>query len=318
MAQPPIVTAYAGTTPWKNTSPALNPAFTTFFPNQVNGLALWLDGNDVNGDGTTPLANELISSWVNRASTIYTCAQGTSSNAPTYNTLHGINFSNDNTGAGGSIQGFDLDYPSYNNNETIYTVVNYSNTTGSADMHILYTIGSTGRRFYIDKFNTLTTSINGAVVIDKGILTQNTTTLVNSLISPTQVTHYVDGTSKGSSNYSVFSGTGTSYLGFDNYLGSNCFNGTMYEVLIYSNVLADSDRYKIEAYLYQKWAFNLDPTNPYKISGYSNYNYPFINSNNFIGTKSFTFTGSIDSNSYTLIKNYYTKLTNIISNATFP
>ena len=170
----------------------------------------------------------------------------------------------------------------------------------------------------IDKFNVSTTNINGAVVIANGTLSQNTTTLTNSLISPTQVTHYVNGTSNGSSNYTEIFETGVSYLGFDNYLGDNCFNGTMYEVLIYSNVLADSDRYKIEAYLYQKWAFNLDPTNPYKISGYSNYNYPLINSNNFIGTKSFTFTGSIDSNSYTLIKNYYTKLTNTLSNAPFP
>ena len=318
MAQPPIVTAYAGTTPWKNTSPALNPAGTLFTPNLVSGLALWLDGNDVNGDGTSPGGTgSKISSWVNKASNIYTCTQATASNQPTF-ANPGILFSNENKGAGFTIQGHSLTYSSSNNNETIYMVLNYNYPATVTIMNLLYPNKLYGRQFTIDNLNVLTTSKFGiGVILAKGTLSQNTTTLVNSLISPTQVTHYQNGTNEGSSNTTTFTNADLTFLGNDNYNGTSCFNGTMYEVLIYSNTLADNDRYSIETYLYQKWNFNLNSSNPYK--NMKNYNYPLLDSNFFFGTKYVTSSSNnINILNYPLISNSLNKFPNTLSNAPFP
>jgi hypothetical protein len=248
---------------------------------------------------------------------VYTCTQATASNKTTFMNP-GILFSNDNKGAGFTIQGFDLTYSSSNNNETIYMVVNYNYPPTITSMNLLYPNKINGRQFLIDNLNVLTTTKFGVgVIIAKGTLSQNTTTLVNSLISPSQVTHYQNGTIEGTSNTTTFTNADLTFLGHDNYAGNNCFNGTMYEVLVYSNTLADSNRYSIETYLYQKWNFNLNPSNPYK--NMRNYNYPLLDSNYFFGIKYVTSSSNnINNLNYPLISNSLNKFPNTLSNAPFP
>jgi hypothetical protein len=53
-------------------------------PRRVSGLQLWLDGADVNGNGTRFATGASVSTWVDKSGNGYNATQGTSANQPTY------------------------------------------------------------------------------------------------------------------------------------------------------------------------------------------------------------------------------------------
>jgi hypothetical protein len=114
---------------------------------------------------------------------------------------------------------------------------------------------------------------------------------------------------------------GNTLIGTDNYVGENGFNGSISEIIIYSNILSDDDRQKVESYLYWKWdTFTLNPLNPYANQAYSNVVslYPSIDSNLIPAVPRDLFSGqpTLDSNDYPLIKNFIT-LPNTLQNVKF-
>jgi len=318
MSIPPIIDQFAVPRPYRMSNVDSNFLYNPFLPNEVPGLAIWLDGNDVNGNGTIPTTGPIIT-WVNKVSNGIICSQPTTSFRPSYTGSSNIQFTNTNEGT--TINGFEMNYPSSNNFETTYILFSYTPPAPPAEksfMNLLYPNSNDGRQIYVDSNTTLVTDILGSGNrLSNGTVNSNVITLINVLVNNTNISHYVNGTFIETRGGTLFSKGNRTYLGTNAY-GNNGLNGSIYEVLIYSNALPDTDRQKIESYLYHKWNnFSLDPSSPYYITTYSNYNYINLNSNLF--QKPYGLTTNLpmlDSNNYSLIRNFI-RFPNRLSNVSF-
>lgn len=326
MSLPPIITKFAGPQPYRMSNVDSNFVSTTyiteFFPNQLSNLAVWLDGTDIAGNGSAT-SSRLLTTWVNKASNSINCTTP-SPYEPYYNNItRAVEFTNSNNNT--IINGFELNYTAKDNFETVYMVFSYDNTlTPNSFMNLLYPNSNGGRQIYIsDKDNLVTNNLGNGIRLSNGDVSINTITLVNVLINNSNVSHYTNGTYVGiKDNNFIFTSGDKTFLGTDNYIGSNGLNGSIYEVLIYSNVLSDSDRQKIESYLYHKWTnFSLDPSNPYYTIPYSNINnvlhYPNLDINLFQQPYGLTTNlPTLNSNNYPLIQNLI-RFPNRLSNVSF-
>ena len=330
MATTPVIVQYAGPQPYKLTNVEANINLfysnSPFYPNQLNDLAIWLDGTDILNNGSNnPADGTAITAWANKAPNSITVKQDTIDYQPVFNSGVGVFFSNANANA--KINGLDTTYSS-GQNETIFILINNRTTTNS--YNLLYPTITNGRQLYLDKTPiTLTTAKRPeAIILESGVVTNATPTLVSSWSSNVDgcnasltVNHYINGLLTGTFTKSEQYATGgNTLIGTDNY-GANGFNGDISEIIIYSNVLSDSDREKVESYLYWKWnTFTLDPSNPYRSEAYSNQVslYPNIDSNLIPAVPRDLFSGepTLDSRDYPLIKNFI-QLPNILKNTKF-
>jgi len=274
MSTPPIVTQYGGATPYKLTNvPTVARVFDSyFFPNQIPNLAVWLDGKDILINGSIPANGDPMSSWSNKAPNLIQVTQLINSNRPTFNSVSGVNFVN-NSGLT-ILNGFNTDYSSQNTYETVFIL--FSNTASPQTYNLLYPTTSGGRQLYVGPSAVLTTAaLSNGVLLESGTVTPGATTLISSWNSNGTIKHYINGLVTVSSNASPYTAGGNTLIGTDNYAQSDRFNGSISEIIIYSNVLSDTDRQKVESYLYWKWnTFVLDNGNPYKTVNYINYFYP--------------------------------------------
>jgi hypothetical protein len=338
MATPPIVTQYAGPTPYKLTNVETNinvfNSYIPFYPNQLSDLAIWLDGTDIlNNSSNNPADGTAMDYWANKAPNAISVTQDTSSYRPTFNSLTGVDFVNTNNEGG--INGFDTTYSPGDYKETVFILLN--NTTTENDYNLLYPELSYGRQLYLnsntDSQTTLTTAIrSGPNLLQAGIVTSDNPTLVSMTSSnidncnitvSININHYINGLLTGTyTDVDKYNFGINTLIGTDNYVGNNGFNGSISEIIIYSNTLSDSDRQKVESYLYWKWNknFSLDPSNPYTEQAYSNQAslYPNINSNLIPPIPRNLFSGlpTLDSNNYPLIKNFI-QLPNRLRNVMF-
>jgi hypothetical protein len=330
MSIPPIVTECAGPTPYKltNVNTNVNVFFSDFYPNQLSDLAIWLDGSDINGNGSNPADGTPLNAWINKAPNLIDVKQTNPSFQPVYNSSrNSVIFTNTNSKT--TKNGFDTTYSS-GQNETVFILL--SNTTTASNYNLLYPTITNGRQLYLlsnsDVQTTLTTAKRPELnLLESGVVAVETNTLVSSWSSNVDgcnvslsVNHYINGFLTGTFINSVQYATGgNTLIGTDNYVGDNGFNGSISEIIIYSNVLSDSDRQKVESYLRWKWGtFTLDPLNPYETQAYSNYIYPNINSNIIPPVPRNLFSGlpTLDSNNYPLIKNFI-QLPNRLRNVMF-
>jgi hypothetical protein len=325
---PPIVTQYGGPTPYKltNVNTNLNVFFsnTPFYPNQLSDLAIWLDGKDINGNGTNPADGTALSSWFNKAPNSISVKQDTSpAYQPVFNSVTGVVFTNPNDKS--TKNGFDTTYSSANINETIFILLNIIIT--QSNYNLLYPTLTGGRQLYLLSNTPLLTTLTTAKLSEENLLESGIVenkveaTLVSSWNNNGNINHYIDGLLTGTDNKTPYTTGGNTLIGTDNYIGDNGFNGSISEIIIYSNVLSDSDRQKVESYLYWKWeSFILNPLNPYITQAYSNVVslYPSIDSNLIPAVPRDLFSGlpTLDSNDYPLIKNFIT-LPNTLQNVKF-
>ena len=279
MALPPIVSQYGGPKPFTltNVPTDVNIFNSYFYPNQIGDLAIWLDGKDIRNNGSNnPPNGEIMDFWANKAPTSITVTQPTSSYRPKFNSVTGVDFINNNNNT--TINGFETDYSSENLYETVFILLN--NTTSAGDYNLLYPMVSDGRQLYLDSNSisqtTLTTAtLSNNILLNSGTVVTGTTTLISSWSSNDSIRHYINGVVSVSSNKSPYVAGGVTSIGTDNYAGYNGFNGSISEIIIYSNVLSDTEREKVESYLYWKWFnFDLSTGNPYKTTRYINYLYP--------------------------------------------
>jgi len=319
MSTPPIVTEYGGPTPYKlNNVVTGNDVFTSntpFYPNQISDLAIWLDGKDILNNGSNnPEFGDLIPIWANKAPNTITVSQSTPARIPICATgNNGVSFSNTNDG---SIKnGYNTTYGGAYSNETIFILLKNDNIeVGGNNYNLLFPSAEGGRQLSllsnsttISRLATARFDLNTPLVV--GDVTINVTTLVSARTSFNfDITHYINGGESGTTEMDGYITGGTTVIGTDNY-GNQGFNGTMYEIIIYSNALSDNDRNKVESYLRWKWnTFTLDPTNPYANQPYSNivYTYPNINSNVIPPVPRNLFSGlpGLNSNNYPLISNF--------------
>ena len=250
--------------------PASNLSF--FGPKQVPSLALWLDASDAT---TVGLSNANVKQWNDKSGNGYN-ATSIGSGFPTYSS-NSIVFTGN--------QAFATTLQSLIPNQSGFAVVNYS---GGGQMNIISvnrtSVGTAGIQQIIFNNNSYKLTTYGAALIVSGSTTllQNTTFLYNYIVNTTSSNAfmYVNGSQTGQSTgaYS-FTGTGTVYIG--NYgtnggLGNEYFNGTMNEILLYSNVITTTQRQQIEGYLAYKWGLqaNLPAGHPYRFDSQQTL-YPF-------------------------------------------
>ena len=279
MALPPIVSQYGGPKPFTltNVPTDVNIFNSYFYPNQIGDLAIWLDGKDIRNNGSNnPPNGDIMTYWANKAPTSITVTQPTSSYRPKFNSVTGVDFINNNNNT--TINGFETDYSSENLYETVFILLN--NTTSAGDYNLLYPNVSDGRQLYlasntISQTTLTTATLSNTILLNSGTVVTGTTTLISSWSSNDSIRHYINGVVSVSSNKSPYLAGGATYIGTDNYAGYNGFNGSISEIIIYSNVLSDTEREKVESYLYWKWFnFDLSTGNPYKTTRYINYLYP--------------------------------------------
>jgi hypothetical protein len=332
MSTPPIVTEYAGPTPYKltnvNTNINVFNSNTPFYPNQISDLAIWLDGKDILNNGSNnPNFGDSIGNWANKAPNNITVTQ----NNPLFQPVcadnnNGVLFSNANEIAG-VINGFNTTYGGAYLNETIFILLNNDNSDiGGINYNLLFPSLEGARQLFLfsnlPTQTTLTTArLEQGNLLQAGYVTQGDFTLVSSkIINNSEIEHYINGSEPFFNEIEPLTTGGNTVIGTDNY-GNNGFNGTISEVIIYSNAISDSDRQKVESYLRWKWnSFTLDPLNPYATQAYSNIvpSYPNINSNIIPPVPRNLFSGlpGLDSNSYPLIKNFI-QLPNRLRNVMF-
>ena len=322
MATPPIVTQYAGPTPYKlNNVVTGNDVFTSaFYPNQISNLAIWLDGSDVLGDGSSYVGT--VDLWANKASNSITVTKNFNpSNEPPESIGNSVSFANPNDET--TVNGLDTTYVSDYNNETVFILL--TNTESANNYNLLFPADSSSgsRQLYLSnsspfKILTSATYIQNTL-LSEGNISPGSPTLISTWANGSILKHYVNGQFINQAAIIYNPTLIYTRIGTDNYAGLNGFNGTISEIIIYSNALSDSERQKVESYLYWKWnTFSLNPSNPYTTQAYSNYLYPNINSNLIPPIPRNLFSGlpTLDSNNYPLIKNFI-QLPNRLKNSMF-
>ena len=283
MSVPPIVTQYGGPQPYKlnNVNTNINVFNSEFYPNQIADLAIWLDGTDIL-NGSNPADGTPIVNWSNKASNSISVRQTNATYQPVYNSArNSVVFSNDNNNIVNN--GLDTTYSSINPNETIFILL--SNTTSKNNYNLLYPLSNGGRQIYlisntVSQTKLITAQRPEITLLNSGDIASSNTTLITTWRNETidgcntnvNINHYINGLLTGNSNKPAYETGANTLIGTDNYIEENAngFNGSISEIIIYSNVLSESDRQKVESYLYWKWGtFILDKDNPYKEEAYS-------------------------------------------------
>jgi hypothetical protein len=225
-----------------------------FTPTQISGLSLWLDGADINGNGTAFTVGGTISTWVDKSSlgnnmtgtsVTYTYDTTYAANAPTFNGSSSV-FNQANSGL------YSL------NNATTWTVFTVNRRTNTSGYNAVYNAKSPGSgqnnyliyryspsaggfQFYLgDTTGTYLGSITGT---GDGITT---------LTAQTSGTAegFINGSSIGSGSTSSSSGQATFTIGLQT--GAYMF-GFIFEVIVYNRGLSTPQQQSIEGYLAQKW-----------------------------------------------------------------
>lgn len=222
-----------------------------FQPTSLSGLSLWLDGADAATVQFSSGAN--ISNWGDKSGNGRNATQPTTSNQPTYS-LNSVVFG----------QSLFLTTPlsASANTETIYMVTLLSNISYSSAILGQSNGSSGGRQFdiqYTANAGSCTARLirMNQVFVNVASVPQpaNVISLAEYTNNGTSSTIYWNGTAINTSvTPSAFSGTFTTAIGTRGAtLLDQFFYGSLFEILVYSNVLADAQRQQVEGYLAWKW-----------------------------------------------------------------
>ena len=288
-----LASSLPSTHPYKNTVPgsvinipifpfALQPA--SFSPKNYSGLQLWLDASDLNGNGTNPPNNSVLSAWADKSSNSYSLIQPTASNQPTYTTpaLNGLGGVQVTTTtwlyrAGSNITNF-----ATGSNTSVFMVARNASTNTSWNIFHTFFFNSggtatTNARYHFS-FNSNTTP--GLTLL----LTNSTAKLYNaSWVTPplsNAIVGFTVSPSFTTLNWNGNTQTGTG-VNFTNSADDTLFvfqdpralpansNCIIYEMVGYNTQLTTPQTQAIEGYLAWKWGLqgNLPATHPYKKFG---------------------------------------------------
>lgn len=259
--------------PYKNTPPGLSiPVVPTsrqmstrgFSPLNFSGCTLWLDGQDINGNGSTLSTGATISTWVDKSSSginltgtnvTYTYDSSYRVNAPTFNGSSSI-FNQANTAL----------YPL--NNVSTYSIISVARRLSTNSYQAVYFApGSTNLLIY--RFTNINLS-EWYLGPAADVYLNNTSTNgdgINELITQVSgtATGYINGNRIGSNTTRTSSGQLNFVLGRQD--GNPFLNGYIYEVIVYNTAVSTAQRQNIEGYLAWKWNLvgSLPATHPYKL-----------------------------------------------------
>jgi hypothetical protein len=248
-------------------STALGQQTSLFRPTQISGCSLWLDGTDINGNGTKLTNATSISTWVDKSGNGRNVSQATSTNQPTFSS-NGVLFDGVNDFLLTSVP---LSSLITDSNYTVFiSATNFSISGGGPSY--------TGPMFICDENAWFGIFISSAAIgaynwdnnadyasvpfTSPGtaiVTTQHTNNILSaSLFGNTPVTTASGNT--GNLTYTL--ALGRSYGG--QYYTQCLIN----ELLIFNVALNTSQRQQIEGYLAWKWGLqaNLPSTHPYRLA----------------------------------------------------
>ena len=248
-----------------------------FQPNQVAGLALWLDAAD---SSTVITSGANVTQWRDKSSNAHICisnANYTGTFLPTYNsnaTYKNVNFTQD---------------------RALVTSNNWNYSPSWSCFVALNTV-SLGGRWLISPFDGVSLVMMG---MDRGI-SKIFSSAFNSVPADITGTHieytsaentnavsnllwYRDGVIQASNVKSLGVPAGTAKMGIGanaTFISAMSGNYQLYEVLIFNSYLSSTQRQQIESYLAYKWNLQrlLPTSHPYYASPYNAYP-PFTNIN---------------------------------------
>ncbi len=229
-------------------------------PTDIADCELWLDGDDTD---TITLNGSDVSEWTDKSGNNYDVIQSTAVSQPEY-ILSGMNNRNI-LRFDGSAEYLERVYEMFLNSSstTIFTVCSVSDGAGTWRSPITSRDTNQGYMLYASNGNFWTvnsgtgsgwTSINGTAIV------LSTPVVLSATITNGAQNFYVDGVgaTPATDTYSVNTdkpiriGAGKTEASSDFY-----FPGDIAEVIIYSRVLTDTERTKIEEYLAFKWGITL-------------------------------------------------------------
>jgi len=269
------------TTSLPNSHPfySINPYLRTFRPLDIDGCALWLDGNDPT---TLTLSGSNVTSW-NDKSGNGNNANIVTSTPPTYVSNAVVFTASNSTGIRGNMSASlsnasvfivssyisNSGSPIYNprlfilgsNNSTDNNLIGQLSLIDQGRSAIVTYVGNgTGNAFGVGNFQTGGTISFSTAYLYTNISTYSGTTFTNlTLLNGAPATYSsITGTKTTDVNYV---GSANRYA-IGNYTYStagpngDAYNGNVYEVIVYSNALTTSQRQQVEGYIAWKWGIN--------------------------------------------------------------
>ena len=207
-------------------------------PSQIPGLQIWLDGADPLGTGTTPANGTIITSWADKS--------GNGRNATGFGSPPYVS-ANRNISFNGSSQYFTIPYSGLHPTETGFFVITYANT--STQIVLVGNVSSTRQIVNVAPQVGIIGVSNNASATNP---TANTLCIAGYSFNSSISFAYLNGTA-GSAGTAMAPGAESFlYLGCSLSIGT-FVNGTISEVLIYSQFLSTVQRQAIEGYLAWKW-----------------------------------------------------------------
>ena len=227
---------------WRRQNRVMVP---TMAPYQVPGLVLWLDGMD---DATLTLSGNSVTRWADKSGLRNDASGGVS---PTRSS-NGVVFD-------GTTSFLATPYTADPNAESIFMVVTWTGTTDGS-YAVLGTNAASGRSYVVNRTGA-TRTVRwdnwglGSYAPDTGF-TSNQRFLSVALFSGTRVQSSVNAFAFAGPADVSFSGPGLTNIGAG--VSSAYFQGTIHEVVVYSNSLLNFERRRVIGYLAWKWGLEKD------------------------------------------------------------
>lgn len=249
------------TPPRSGTSAPASAPVPTGIPTTVPELQLWLDGADPAGTGTAPSNGAIVSMWMDKSGN---GRNGTSGSGPIYTTdpqgrkcmsftgtqflestvtvpkqshsliaVHAPTYTNGFNNSGSILGG----------NSSLFRFQIPANVGG----YVLFPFWYNTPRGYVNNYGTT----DGALP-DNSVA--GAASIIHANIGPQTQHSYKNGVQQGTESASLVTGT-TPPLTIGRYTPgiSEYYQGYVYEMIIYSNRLTDTQRQTIEGYLAWKW-----------------------------------------------------------------
>jgi len=246
-----------------------------FSPNDLPGLALWLDGADPLGTGIAPTVGATVSTWTDKSGN---AKHATAGGTPTYLSGGGIAFNGTNAYYTNTNFAFDLSQRSIffvikMNSLVMYGgVLPFIPASGADDNQ------QTGMSVELNNGFLRFWAYNGGYKSDVSATLSNVN-LFNDNMNGTAGSSFLNGTQMTSSTATFTQGTTSGYAVGARWINAinttYSFPGNVYEVLYYSSPLTAGQRQQVEGYLARKWGITSMVGHPYR-SGLAFFRRPFL------------------------------------------
>lgn len=229
----------------------------------TDNLVLWLDAQDVKGDGSMPLNNDYVDTWVDKSIGTNSNAVSSGSSRPQFkrggiNGLPSLYFDGVN-----DYMSIPYDASLNPSSLTIMTVLQVKDTPLASDGYILSASNHTAKKgfdifLFLDTGKMNTRFWTGEVIDDGlmsgGYIQQNEGAIVTWMAPDNYKRVYIGGaTKKYHSVGFTANATSDTYVGRYSESANYYYRDMIGEIIMYSSVLSNSNRVKMETFLADKW-----------------------------------------------------------------